>query len=406
MERLSLGDKKLLKRFFACFFSFLVLACVFAPIIVCTSITESQNSKAVLQARKKELNKKLREASNQVRKEAKNKEALDEQIKVTESQIDNSNIYISKLDEEISEAESEIAKIQEDIKEKVIILKKSLRAIYIAGDASTVDIILGAKNFEDFLDKVDIVRSVGRTIKKLIDDLHSDLEQVENKKKEISDTKEEKEKEKKDLEKNKSDLQALYDKSEALLSELEESEKEVKKHVDQNDAEIKAIDERIKKYYEEQRRLEEQQKKDKSTVPPRPPAKHTGNWVWPVPGFRKISSGFNDRSGRSHAHGAIDIAGNGIYGESVVAAGSGRVIIASSGGWGGGYGSYVVIDHGNGKSTVYGHMSTVGVKVGQSVVAGEKIGNVGNTGQSTGPHLHFEYRVNGVRTDPACILSY
>lgn len=392
---LSRGDKKLLKRFFACLLSLGVFAYILTPIIVFANITESQNSKAVLQARKKELNKKLQEASKKVRKEAQNKEALDAKIKVIESQIDNSNIYINKLDEDIAEAEREIEKIQNDIKEKIKVLKKSLRAIYVAGDASTIDIILGSKNFEDFLDKVDIVKSVSRTIKKLIDNLHSDLDQVEKKKKEISDTKEEKETEKEDLEKNKINLQELYDKSEALLSQLQESEKEAKKHVDQNDAEIKAIDERIRKYYEEQ-------SKSKSKVP----IKHKGKWVWPVPGFHAISSGFSDTSGRKHSHGAIDIAGRGIYGVPVVAAGSGRIIIANSSGWGGGYGNYVIIDHGDGKSTVYGHMSTVGVKVGQSVEVGEEIGKVGNSGQSTGPHLHFEYRVNGVRTNPACILDF
>ncbi len=379
--------------------------------IMCATITENQNTKAELQMRKRELSKKLQEASNEVRKEAKNKDALDKQIRLAESEIDVSNSYINELDEEISQAEADIARIQEEIKEKVKTLKKVLCAIYVAGDTSTLDIILGAKDFEDFLDKVDIVRSVGQTIKKLIDALHDDLAKVEAKKKEILDTKSEKEKEKKELESKRSDLQVLYDKSEELLSQLEESEREVKKHIDQNDAEIKAVDAQIQKYYEEQRRLEEEERRrreagEKPVVPSRPSIKHTGGYTWPVPGYHKITSGFNDSQGRSHAHGAIDIAGSGIYGSSVVAAGSGRVIIANSGGWGGGYGKYVVIDHGNGKSTLYGHMSNVNVKPGQSVSAGQQIGNVGNTGFSTGPHLHFEYRVNGVRTNPACILSY
>ena len=131
----------------------------------------------------------------------------------------------------------------------------------------------------------------------------------------------------------------------------------------------------------------------------------TGKFVWPVPGYYNITSGFNESAGREHVHGAIDIGGAGIYGCDVVASGSGKIIIASSEGWGGGYGKHVVIDHGNGKSTLYGHMSLVSVKPGQEISAGEKIGNVGNTGFSTGPHLHFEYRENGVRTNPAHILE-
>lgn len=129
------------------------------------------------------------------------------------------------------------------------------------------------------------------------------------------------------------------------------------------------------------------------------------DFVWPVPGYTTVTSGFNDGQGRAHVHGAIDIAGAEIYGAKVVASNSGRVMVANADGWGGGYGKYVVIDHGKGKSTLYGHMSSVNVKNGDKVSVGQKIGNVGNTGFSTGPHLHFEYRVNGVRTDPAKILD-
>lgn len=406
-----LGNKKLLKKIFSVLSSSMVLAYTAVPPVTCININDTKNSKAVLQMRKKELSKQLQEASNKVQKEAENKESLDKQIKLAEEQIDVSNDYIHKLEEEISEAECEIEKIQEDIKQKIIALKKSLSAIYVAGDTSTIDIVLGAKDFEDFLDKIDIVRSVGQTIKKLIDDLHSDLEKVENKKNEILNTKAEKEKEKAELEKSKSDLQVLYDKSEKLLSQLQESEKDVKRRIDENDAEIKAVDAKIRKYYEQQKRLEEEEKRrraagQKPLVPSRPPIKHTGGFVWPVPGYHKITSGFDDSQNRSRVHGAIDIAGAGIYGSQVVASGSGRVIIANAGGWGGGYGKHVVIDHGDGKSTLYGHMSNVYVKPGQSVSAGQQIGNVGNTGFSTGPHLHFEYRVKGVRTDPKYILSY
>lgn len=402
MEKLLHGDKKLLTKLLFVLSSSMVLAYTITPPIMSTTITESQNSRAALQTKKKELGQKLQEASSKVRKEAKNKEALDEQIKLAESQIDVSNEYIAKLDEEILEAEREIERIQEDINQKIKALKKALYSIYVAGDTSTIDIILGAKDFEDFLDKVDIARSVGQTIKELIDALNSDLEKVENKKKEILETKSEKEKERAALEKSRENLQSLYDESEKLLSELQESEKGVKKEIDQNDAEIKAIDAQIQKYYEEQRRLAEKQPSTQTG----PAVKHTGGYTWPVPGYHKITSGFNDSAGRTHVHGAIDIAGAKIYGAQVVAAGAGKVIIANAGGRGGGYGSYVVIDHGNGKSTLYGHMSSVRVKVGQNVSAGQQIGNVGNTGFSTGPHLHFEYRVNGVPTNPSAIVSY
>ena len=405
------GNKILLKKVFSILSSLMVVIYTVASPVMCATIVETQNSKAALQIRRKELKKELQEASSRVNKETQNKGHLDKQIKIVEEQIDVSNNYITELDEEIAEAEREIERIQEDIKTKIETLKRSLSAIYVAGDTSTIDIVLGAKDFEDFLDKIDIARSVGQTIKKLIDDLHNDLEKIEKKKKEILDTKSEKEKEKENLEKSKADLQALYDKSEKLLSELQESEREVQRKIDQNDAEVKALDAQIQKYYEEQKRLEEEERHkrkegQKPQTPSGPVVKHKGKYVWPVPGYYKITSGFNDSEGRSHAHGAIDIGGVGVYGADVVAAGSGKIIIANAYGWGGGYGKHIIIDHGNGRCTVYGHLSIVGVRAGQVVSVGQKIGNVGNTGFSSGPHLHFEYRVNGVRTDPSCILNY
>ena len=197
--------------------------------------------------------------------------------------------------------------------------------------------------------------------------------------------------------------------------------------IDQNDAEIKAIDAQITRYYEEQRRREEeerrkqeQQRQQQKQQQKQQSAKSSnsssgvatsevtvskGGYAWPVPGFRYISSGFYDCINRSHMHSAIDIAGKGIYGSNIVSATDGIVIMSNTlvnerGQGGGGYGKFVVIDHGNGVSTLYGHMSNVVVSPGQRVSRGQVIGQVGSTGFSTGPHLHFEFRVNGVRQNP------
>ena len=228
----------------------------------------------------------------------------------------------------------------------------------------------------------------------LIDELKSDLKVIEEKEREITKTKTEQEHERQSLEKNRADLQVLFDESEKLLGELQSEEKKAKDKIDQNDAQIKALDAQIKKYYEEQKRLEEQRRKEAEAknqpyVPVNPV--HNGKFIWPLPGYSKITSDFYDTADRSHMHGAIDIAGAGVYGARIVASAPGTIIHA---GWYGGYGNCVIIDHGNGVSTRYGHMSTVAVSKGQKVSQGQTIGNVGSTGNSTGPHLHFEYRVN------------
>ncbi|MBA2384012.1 MAG: M23 family metallopeptidase [Actinobacteria bacterium] len=120
-------------------------------------------------------------------------------------------------------------------------------------------------------------------------------------------------------------------------------------------------------------------------------APSSSGFIWPVHGI--LTSEFGWRWGRLHA--GIDIAvGNGT---PVVASASGTVIVA---GWMGGYGNLVVIDHGNGIATAYGHNSTIAAGAGQYVAQGQLIAYSGNTGNSTGPHVHFEVRVGGVPVDP------
>lgn len=127
----------------------------------------------------------------------------------------------------------------------------------------------------------------------------------------------------------------------------------------------------------------------------------SGSFIWPLPYTHNRTSDFGSRWGR--LHGGIDIAAGGVYGQSIIAADSGTVILA--GNQGDGYGNYVIIDHGNGYKTLYGHMSSVAAYTGQQVAQGEVIGYVGSTGNSTGPHLHFEIRVNDVQTDPLGYVS-
>lgn len=119
----------------------------------------------------------------------------------------------------------------------------------------------------------------------------------------------------------------------------------------------------------------------------------TGNFIWPVPSVHKISSPFGPRKapapGASTFHKGIDIPGGGVSGKSVVASDSGKVVIAKIG-YNGGRGNYIVIDHGNKKGTLYQHLQSFSVKVGQSVNQGQEIAKMGSTGVSTGPHLHFE----------------
>ena len=126
-----------------------------------------------------------------------------------------------------------------------------------------------------------------------------------------------------------------------------------------------------------------------------------GDYIWPCPGFYDVSARYYD-AGTGGLHGGIDIAGDGICGACIVAADNGTVSSTwyADAGWGGGYGIYCVIDHSDGKSTLYAHMSTIAVAPGQQIAQGQVIGYVGSTGDSTTPHLHFETWLWGVKYDP------
>ena len=368
------------------------------------NIGEQERLRAELRNKSKVLKENLDSAKRNVTQEAEKKNNLDKQIKEMQEKIDASNNYINELSKKIEELKKHIKEIEEDIELKIELLKEALVSLYKAGDASALDIIVGSKDFSDFLDKADIIKSVSDTVQKIIDELNEQSALLEQEKATIEDIKKKQEEEKAKLEIDRQELQKLFEESEKLLAQYQESEKQAKREIDENDAEIKAINAQIERYYEEQRRKEEEAKnKNKKTESSS--VVNTGAFLWPVPGFHRISSDFYDCVNRSSMHRAIDIAGGGIYGANIVSAGDGKVILLnrnvdSRGQGGGGYGKYVVIDHGNGRSTLYGHMSGVAVSVGQKVSKGQVIGQVGNTGFSTGPHLHFEFRENGVKKNP------
>ena len=127
----------------------------------------------------------------------------------------------------------------------------------------------------------------------------------------------------------------------------------------------------------------------------------TGSFIWPAPHTHSITSYMEWRWGRMHN--GIDIAGGGDYGQPIIASDGGTVVF--SGNDGGGYGNYVMIDHGNGYMTVYGHASELACSTGEYVSQGQTIAYIGSTGNSTGPHLHFEIRLNGEYMDPTNYVS-
>jgi murein DD-endopeptidase MepM/ murein hydrolase activator NlpD len=205
------------------------------------------------------------------------------------------------------------------------------------------------------------------------------------------------------LEENEELLAGLYadrDNAEELIEIAKAQETEIQKKIEAYNAQ-KAAE-------AEARRNQGSDDGDDSGDTPAPSISGTG-YTWPVPGYYYVISPFAEDRGYSHK--GIDITGGGIMGAPVVAAESGVVIDSNNScthnwgkdgscGCGGGYGNYILIDHGNGCQTLYGHLTSTAVSSGSSVSKGQTIGYVGSTGWSTGAHLHFETRSGGIAYDP------
>ena len=226
-----------------------------------------------------------------------------------------------------------------------------------------------------------------------------DIEKVETVKAELEDARVELQDKQSELETKQVELQQKSSEAAALLANLESNIDAYKQVQDQYAQQEQAVQSQIDKQVEELRRQEEQNKKNDPSYDPGKVNGATGSMMWPCPSCHTITSPFGWRYHPIYQtqkyHSGVDIGAS--YGATIVAADGGTIITA---GTVSGYGNCVVINHGNGITTLYGHMSSIAVRVGQKVSKGQTIGYVGSTGNSTGPHLHWEVTVNGVRQNP------
>lgn len=321
--------------------------------------------------------------------------ALTEKIKTLSEKVTLTREEISNLSDSISSNQKEIDQANDDIEGQLEAVCDRLRSIYMAGTASELEIILGAKSFGDMIDKVNLVKSLSKYDEELIQNLSDKLDEIETKQTQLSKDREQMIQDEADLDADLEDLNKTLKENEETLKKLDASTKEAQNFLASADTEQSMMEAQIRAYFEEQA-------KNSDYI-------GTGGYVWPAPGFYYLSSLFKeDRT--SYFHGGIDIAGGGIMGTPVLAADTGTVVGTFTGcthNWGketccacGSYGNYVWMNHGNGKETIYGHLTSVAVQPGDSVKKGQVIGFVGSTGNSTGPHLHFECRMGGVKYDP------
>lgn len=350
--------------------------------------------------------------------------ALVSKVQVLDDKIEISHQSINDLNDKIQDKQAAIDDANKSIEDQMNTLRNRLRNIYMAGNTTDLEIIFGAKSFSDFLDKMELVEALSDYDNNLITSIQGDLENISKEKEELEKDMDSLEAEEASLEQDQTELNKLLEENKELLSGLYKASDTASSEIKNGALESEDIEKAISDYYAEKARLEaeraEQERlnnanngnggSNSSTIHDDLDISPSG-FVWPCPGYYYLTSEWNEDRG-SYNHGAIDIADAGIMGADVVAAKEGVVIDSYNGcyhnwgkeygscGCGGGYGNYVMIAHDGGKMTVYGHLSTTMVYTGQHVYQGQVIGFVGSTGHSTGAHLHFETRLNGVKYNP------
>ena len=364
-------------------------------------IDELKEQRNQLKEQQKDIQNTVNSLRGQQDKLIELKTALDEKNAITLQQILNLEEQIALHEELIEQKSVELEKAQDVADEQLSRLKVRIRNMEENGRYNYVAVLFGAESISEFLSLMDDIgdimksdRDLENSYKEAVTDLKTVKSEYEEARLELKEQKAEltnlsAQLEKDIVEANAAILELEGDISanSAILSQLNAQDKEMQHKINQK---IKELNE---------------QNKPSNPSNPSNPSKPSGSGtltVWPSY-CTYITSVQGNRvhpiTGQHGTHGGTDIGAS--YGSAIYAAGSGTVVTAyNNSAYNGGYGNYAMINHGNGIQTLYAHMSVCSVTVGQTVSAGQTIGYVGSTGRSTGPHLHFEVRVNGSRVDP------
>ncbi len=348
-----------------------------------TASTDLQTQRNEIQNQMNEANEQLESVQNDISENLQQVQKLDEKISNSQQELDELNKKIEDLENSSEEVEKKLKTAEENYDKQKKLLDSYLVAVQESSDTQYLDVLLSSKSISEFLSNYFLITELANSQVELLEDM-------QNKKNEIQQSKEK-------LDKNKEDLAVIKANQtktatvlantktvrENFISKLSDQEKDIQSKIDEYYAQFNAINSEI---------LQLAQGGIATQY-------IGGELAWPVPGYTVISSNYGMRThpitGVYKLHTGVDIRAP--LGATFIAANDGIVTKAS---YNGAYGNMVIIDHGGGVSTLYAHGSEILVQVGQTVKRGEPVLKVGSTGYSTGPHAHFEVRLNGVVTNP------
>lgn len=352
-------------------------------LVLCLGMAIQANATEISETQKKaeELEKKKKDAE-------KEKQSLEKQLESIVSEMEETKTKIEEKETEISAKEEELIQAKVDENDQYESMKKRIKYMYENGNAQFVEILCESKNIGEFLNNAEYITTISEYDRNMLVEFQAVV---------------------KDVEEQEAALQAEYDELETMQNDLITKQDNVTELMESKDAEIEQISSDLGDTKDKLSELQaaaaaaerKQQEKNSGYSNNAGASVITGNGTFthPCPGYTYISSEFGYReqpiAGASTNHKGMDFAAP--AGTPIYAAASGTVTSAS---YSGNAGNMIVINHGNGLQTYYMHCNSMYVRAGQTVSKGQNIGAVGSTGNSSGPHLHFQVMQNGTPVNP------
>lgn len=390
-------NKKL--RAAAAFLALVILALALMPAGPALAVSQSEidaleEQRDELKAQREEMQAGIDELKNQQAGVLEQKRALDEQNEVYRQELELIEEQVSLYTRLVDEKAAELEKATADEAEQLAIYKQHVRAMEENGEYTYLSIIFGSKSLSQLMSNLDMIGEIMDADKRIYDQYTAAREDAEEIKAEYETTLSALADKQAEYEAEKADLEAKIAEANDLIAQLEE---EINTNYDlylEVLAQEEALESDIQSMIAE---MERQEAANSITS--------TGTYIWPLPGYSPGSA----YGWRMHPiyhemrfHAGEDIGAP--SGTPILAADSGMATVIADNG--NGYGNYIMINHGGGRVTLYAHMSAFAISNGATVSQGQVIGYVGSTGNSTGPHLHFEVRVNGATTDPKSYFNF
>ena len=385
---------------------------------IAATTTELNNEKEQNQQQIDEKNQKKEEIQAEKSATVEEIEKITTQIQDYENQINELNTKITDLNNKIQESEEKLNKAQEDYDKQEELLEARLVANYEAGETFFLDVLLSSDSITDLISNYYLVTEIATNDAELLEKIEKEKQDIEKAKQDLENSKKELDTSKAEKQSVSTQLQSSKAEKDQYVTKLTADEQAIQSQIDELNEANKSIDAEIKqKEAEMKRKLEEYKKQQQQNNASNSNGSNNSNggtstgggpvsssgFIYPVPSaYSRITTQLYYSSGQYH--GAVDFGSSGINGQPVYAVADGIVYTAKA--LTTSYGNYVIIMHDNGLFTLYAHGQAGSIRVseGQRVKQGQQIMNVGSTGNSTGPHLHFEVRLSpgtyDCRTNP------